>query len=177
MYDEGQNYGSTVLNLNKKPIVKVISGSGAELVARISLGSIESVQINFGGNNYNSVPDLIVDGDGTGAVLRAIVENKRITEVIIINPGIGYSRAKIRVSSPGKNAIVDVTVRDLTVNTLNKFGDDLLFGQENLQYFVSGYNSQVRSSVQDTSEITLSHSPIIGWAYDGNPIYGSFGFL
>jgi hypothetical protein len=176
LYDEGQNYGSTVLNLNKKPIVKVISGSGAELVARISLGSIESVQINFGGNNYNSVPDLIVDGDGTGAVLRAIVENKRITEVIIINPGIGYSRAKIRVSSPGKNAIVDVTVRDLTVNTLNKFGDDLLFGQENLQYFVSGYNSQVRSSVQDTSEITLSHSPIIGWAYDGNPIYGSFGF-
>jgi hypothetical protein len=175
VYEEGQNYGSDVINLNKKPIIKVIPGNGAEIVPVLSLGSIINTQINFGGINYSSVPDLVVEGDGSGASLRAVVKNKRIVEVRILNPGIGYSYAKIKIVSPGKNAIIDVFLRDLTVNLTSRFGNDLIYGDNSLQYFTLGYNSQVRSSLGDDSETTLAHSPIIGWAYDGNPIYGSFG--
>ena len=28
----------------------------------------------------------------------------------------------------------------------------------------------------NAEEISSNHSPIIGWAYDGNPIYGPYGF-
>ena len=33
--------------------------------------------------------------------------------------------------------------------------------------------SQLRTSLNDDG---TSHSPILGWAFDGNPIYGPYGF-
>ena len=30
--------------------------------------------------------------------------------------------------------------------------------------------------INDTEASSSDHSPIIGWAYDGNPIYGPYGF-
>lgn len=43
----------------------------------------------------------------------------------------------------------------------------------NLQYFVSGYSQIIQ---ENFGEDPLTHSPIIGWAYDGNPIYGCYGY-
>ena len=28
----------------------------------------------------------------------------------------------------------------------------------------------------NAEQVSLNHSPIIGWAYDGNPIYGPYGY-
>ena len=43
----------------------------------------------------------------------------------------------------------------------------------NLQYFISGYSQIIQENFGENSTI---HSPIIGWAYDGNPIYGCYGY-
>ncbi len=32
------------------------------------------------------------------------------------------------------------------------------------------------SLVNNAEEVSTQHSPIIGWAYDGNPIYGPYGY-
>ena len=44
---------------------------------------------------------------------------------------------------------------------------------DNLVYGIFGYSQDLGSNFE---ELNGSHSPIIGWAYDGNPIYGPFGY-
>ena len=47
-----------------------------------------------------------------------------------------------------------------------------------------GYSQSTATNLEKTFDIKAngefdkitSHSPIIGWAYDGNPIYGPFGY-
>jgi hypothetical protein len=179
LYEGGTGYGSTILNLHRKPLVKIKTGKESQITPSIINGSIVSVNINYGGYEYYSIPDLIVEdfsGSGSGADLRAIVTNNKITSVSIINPGIGYSSSStsVKVVPSGSNAILDSNVRSLRVNNNTKFGDELLNESDNnLQYSICGYYDTLRLSLNDDG---AQHSPIIGWAYDGNPIYGAYGY-
>ena len=177
LYESGTGYGSTILNLHKKPVVSIKNGKNAELKPVIVSGKIDKVVILSQGTEYNAAPDLIIDGDGVGAVLRAVVSNGSITDVIIINPGTGYTQNKttISIKSPGSNGLIDVDVRSLTLNNHYRFGDEILYPSENsLQYGVVGYSTEIGNKfVLDDGN---QHSPIIGWAYDGNPIYGPYGY-
>ena len=180
LYEKGTNYGSVVLNNHKKPVLKIQNGIGAELDPIIYNGSIKTVQIKYGGLEYYSAPDLKVIGDGSGAVLRPVIQNGKIVRVVVINGGVNYTNDNtyISVVSAGKNALLDCNVRDLTVNNYNRYGSDVLSGNEDedLKYSVIGYSDNLRSSFGDSSNITNQHSPLIGWAYDGNPIYGGYGY-
>lgn len=179
LYEGGTGYGSTVLNLHKKPLIKIKTGKESQITPSIINGSIISANIRYGGYEYYSIPDLIVEdssGSGSGAELRAIVSNNKITSVSIINPGIGYSSSSttIKVIPSGSNAVLDSNVRSLRVNNNAKFGDELLIESDNnLQYSICGYYNTLRLSLNDNG---TQHSPIIGWAYDGNPIYGAYGY-
>ena len=66
-------------------------------------------------------------------------------------------------------------IRGLTVNTFARYGNEALIETNNkLQYSIVGYSTQIgNDSFGDTG---TEHSPIIGWAYDGNPIYGPYGY-
>jgi len=179
LYDGGTGYGSTILNLHKKPLIKIKTGKEAQITPSIINGSIVSVNIKYGGYEYYSIPDLIVEdssGSGSGAELRAIVTNNKIKSVSIINPGIGYSSSSttVKIIPSGSNAVLDSNVRSLRVNNNVKFGDELLVESNiNLQYSICGYYDTLRLSLNDDG---TQHSPIIGWAYDGNPIYGAYGY-
>jgi hypothetical protein len=178
LYENGTGYGSTVLNFHKKPLISIKNGKEAQLKPVIINGTISSVNVQYGGYDYYSVPDLIITdptNSGIGAELRPIISNGKITSVEITNPGIGYSTStNILVKASGINALLNVDVRELTVNYNQKFGNELLLGEvDNLQYTVSGYFSTLRNSFNDNGS---KHSDIIGWAYDGNPIYGSYGY-
>lgn len=62
-------------------------------------GSIDIVSITNSGNNYVNGPvqDIItVEGDGTGAVLKANVSNGQIVDIIIQDRGSNYTRANAR---------------------------------------------------------------------------------
>lgn len=180
LYESGTGYGSEIISFEKKPVIKVKTGQLAALKPNIINGSLTSVSIEFGGRDYNSTPDLIVEdssGSGSGAQLRPVLDNGRIKKVIVINPGVGYSEntTSIRVVSSGKNAVIDSEVRSLTINNTSRFGKELLLESNlgnNLQYSICGYSKDYLN----VNESTSSHSPIIGWAYDGNPIYGPFGY-
>ena len=113
LYEEGSNYGSNILNFEKKPNIRVLNGSGAELKAITLNGKIVSCDVRFGGKEYTSAPDLELVGIGTGigAKLRAVVNDGRISEVKIINPGIGYTQSPtIKVVPNGSGFIVDSSV-------------------------------------------------------------------
>ena len=175
LYESGTGYGSTIVNNHKKPIITLENGVNASVIPNIINGKIDSVRI-VGGKQYYSIPDLVVTdptGLGVGAELRAVLGinpislDRQISDVIIINPGIGYSTdTTITVKSAGRNAFFDANVRSLTVNKHDVKNDYQLLedSQNKLKYSVTGYDVSL-----------LGSSNLVGWAYDGNPIYGPFG--
>jgi hypothetical protein len=179
LYETGTGYGTTILNFERSPSISIKNGKEAQLKPIIINGTINSVNIQYGGLEYYSIPDLIVTdstGQGSGAELRPVITNGKITDVKVINTGIGYSSTSttIQVKPSGSNAVFKSSIRSLTVNNNFRFGNELLIETENkLQYSVCGYFDILRQSLGDNGN---SVSNIIGWAYDGNPIYGAYGY-
>jgi len=177
LYENGSGYGSKILNLPRLPKISLITGSGAEVNVIVRLGVIIKVDVLSGGSNYNSTPNLVINGNGTGAILRPVVRNNRLVEVIVINGGFGYDEnTTVTVVPSGQGAFISSRVRSLTVNKHNKFGNEVLEESVNdgLRYGVVGYSTDIVG--QFFGDDGSRHSPIIGWAYDGNPIYGPYGF-
>jgi hypothetical protein len=188
LYEDGTEYGSTTLNLHKKPLITLKNGKNAQLNPIVSNGRVIDVQVLSTGSEYYSLPELIAKGDGTGAILKPVINDGKITDVIVINSGIGYSAttASIQIKPRGSGAIFDTEVRDLTVNDAERYASyarsrtTKIFSSLNknltddsLVYGIYGYSADLASQYFDNLS---SHSPIIGWAYDGNPIYGPYGY-
>ena len=190
LYESGAGYGSTIFNLHTKPRISLSKGKNSQLAPIISNGRIVDIQVLNKGSEYDSIPELRVEdpSGGTGAILRPVLLNGKIDDVVVINAGIGYSASStsIFVDSRGSGAIFDTRVRDLTVNDAFRFGKisatrtpeiySSLYKdveQDSLVYGMYGYSEDLASNFEP---LNGSHSPIIGWAYDGNPIYGPFGY-
>jgi len=179
LYEKGTNYGSDILNFHKNPSVTVRNGVGAELKPILKAGKIIAVEVQNGGKYYNAAPDLSVNGTGSGAKLRASVVDGVIKDVIIINQGVNYEdkNTSISVIPPGKNAVIESNVRYLSINNQERFSDEIFteYG-EDLSYGIVGYSTdRDGEEFLDPNENT-GHSRVIGWAIDGNPIYGPFGY-
>ena len=57
----------------------------------------------------------------------------------------------------------------------NRYGNEALVETNNkLKYSIVGYSTQIGND--SFGDDGVEHSPIIGWAYDGNPIYGPYGY-
>ena len=189
LYEEGTNYGSSILNHQVIPEIKILGGVNGELKPVIVNGKVDSVAVVNKGREYTSVPDVVISdtGGGVGAIVRPVVENGQIIEAIVVNTGIGYSSQSIdtQLVPRGSNAAFSARVRSLTLNDVGRFGNFYLTSREDsLSFSILGYSQNVAKTLEDSftisqngefNEIT-SHSPIIGWAYDGNPIYGPFGY-
>ena len=175
LYESGTGYESTVLNNHRKPLVTLKNGKNAALKPVIQNGEIIDINIENKGSEYFSVPDVVIEdptGLGFGAQVRPVIVNEKLENVIIINSGIGYSTStNIKVKSRGTNALFDSKVRSLTLNK-NFAGtfENLEESNNKLKFSYIGYST---SPFKDGSDEV---SGLIGWAYDGNPIYGPFGF-
>jgi hypothetical protein len=179
VYEEGSDYGSNILNFHRNPTTTVKPGLGAQLKPITKRGRLVAVEVQNGGRFYDAAPDLEVVGDGVGARLRSIVSNGRIVDVVIINAGTGYveGRTSIKVKPPGRNAVLESNVRYLNVNNLKRFSDEILVSYEDdLSYGVVGYSTDRDGTSFLDSNTEEEHSKVIGWANDGNPIYGPYGF-
>ena len=203
--NNGVGYGSSeVINLNREPLVQFIGGRNAQLQPVISDGKIIDVIILNSGKNYNAIPDLDIDGVGIGAVITPIIENNKLVNVKIISGGVGYVQASTTISVRAVQRGVKVKSNVQTWN-INLFQRDPNFtkddgfivkGVDGLQYthlYAPRKLREVIYSVDQSgrtlygtpdlkrvnnSEIQSEfHSPIIGWAYDGHPIYGPYGYL
>ena len=185
LYETGTGYGSTIINNHKKPLITLKNGKNAVLKPVISNGQIIDVNIDFGGQEYFSAPDLeIVDptGLGAGAKLKPVIgintntNDSVISDVVIVSAGIGYSTdTSINVKSAGQNAFFDSEVRSLTLNNFKVNSPDyqqLRDSSNKLKYSVTGYSTSLFGDYAGSPD---NVSNIIGWAYDGNPIYGPFG--
>ena len=207
--NQGNGYGdSEIINFNREPNVNLSAGKNAQIKPIVNNGQITEVLIQNTGLNYNSPPDIIIGGSGTGCVLTPILENGKLTSVKIIEGGSGYNQdnTTLAVSVPGDGSQFRALIQEWRINLFERHlknftGDDgfiahefnensglqfsHLYAPRKLRESVFGRNQsgdilygKTDLQVSNGTEIpSIDHSPIIGWAYDGNPIYGPYGYV
>ena len=176
------------------PEVRITSGEGATFELAFDLyGRITAVTVVNGGNYYKDVPVLsVVDSSnrGRGALLAATISGGSITSVTVVDSGIDYNPATTAVVDfpIGSGAVATATVQYYQYNRYQEVvnnatwtfdsGNGFLYQgpDESIERSNYGYvcsPTQLRNKLGD---IGLEHSPILGWALDGNPIYGPYGY-
>ena len=184
------------------PTVNISSGTGAVAQPIVNNGRIISIAIISGGSGYTTAPEVQIQGEGFGAKARAIIDTEgenagKVTGVEILNRGIGYIQGTtlINLTSVGQGATFSANVFQWTYNLQESSTFDSsqgsVFEGYNNQYggeyahlsnpqrlrFILGDNLFTNTSNEiKERETQLDHSPIIGWAFDGNPIYGPYGY-
>ena len=199
----GTNYGSeNVVNYNRQPNIVVSNGEGASLIPIIDSGKIVDVLIMNGGSGYSTLPEINVVGtgitSGNFARLRAITNNVGvITAINILDSGKNYVRneTELNVVPVGKDASLNANVNQWKFNAVkyyesyleNNSNDDMVQLPSSqadkglkLASFYPGrkYRNMLGDNIGDSpnyQESTIEHSKIVGWAYDGNPIFGPVG--
>jgi hypothetical protein len=207
--NNGSNYGSSeILNYDRQPLVTLNAGSGASVIPIIIDQQITEVLIISSGSEYNSPPNLKINGSGFGAVLTPIIQNGQLTEVKVIESGIGYlpDTTSIDVIPAGSLAEFNSKIQTWNVNLYQKnlsivsdddgfisegINEDFeleyshLYAPRKLREIIYSsdsagntlYGRQDLRKFRNKEVASTDHSPIIGWAYDGNPIYGPYGYL
>ncbi len=191
----------TIINedtYSSDPVIRITSGEGAKLSAVVTEGRISSINVVNSGRYYSSPPTIrIIDalGKGNFAEYEAILDNEgRIASCRRITGGRFYTRGNviITVEAQGKGAQATAEVKRWVKNRYEKLKNNLdtnnsyvfpsFDGSKNYGYGVVANPVILRRRLGDNisaiyQETTpLQHSSIIGYAYDGNPIYGPYGY-
>ena len=180
---------------SRTPDVEITSGRDAVVRAVVTLGKVTSLIIDNGGDYYSVPPTIIIRdklGRGRFAEYEATLTGGKITGYNVINEGEFYDQANIEVIiepvGSGAKAVASIKrwFRNRFVNLGSKLDDEYGYLFENyntaLEYGYGhvGNPKSLRVALNDNLSSTFqepankTHSPILGFAYDGNPIYGPF---
>ena len=162
----GSNYTS-IPNIN----LTSSSGIGCVLTPIFSNGRLTEIKIIETGSGYDlDDTEIDIEVSETDLVLQPKIQNWRINlfEKLYKNDQIKSDDVVISESSSKKfelqcyHLYAPRKLREI-IYSISEDGS-ILFGKPDLKIVDS-----VETAFQD-------HSPIIGWAYDGNPIYGPYGY-
>ena len=167
--DVSVSYGGT--DYNSPPDLVVLGiGSDAKLTPIInSSGTITAVNIESSGMGYGSTTTTVrVDASGKNSGFKPVVQKWRINNfrknlTNLNDDDVFISKPTNRLF--GLQCSYTYAARNLRrISYANDPIGNTLFGKKDLT-LIDGVES-------DSDQ----HSPILGWAYDGNPIYGPYGF-
>lgn len=190
----GCGYGcNDIVDYHRRPTLKVgtdiVDENGfvaeAILYPIIIDGKIVDVQILNSGNNYENDIEIIISGSGKFAQLYPIIENGRIIDVSILSTGSGYEQGKtlLTVSKKGKDAKFLINLTKWTVDQYeknknlisNNTGEGITIPSRNNKDSLQFINFYPPKELLDKiGDDGTDKSGIVGWAYDGNPIYGPY---
>ena len=72
----------------------------ATVTAVINFQFVVSAIVNNAGSGYTDVPEVIITGDGTGAIAHAEIQGGAVSAIVIENAGSGYTTANFQVAEP-----------------------------------------------------------------------------
>ena len=181
----------------RTPDITITSGRNASVSAIVTGGKVTSLVIDNAGEFYSSAPLIrIRDNAGRGrfAEYQSIVNTDgQITGFNKIAEGNFYNQDTVAVDviPVGNSATGIPLLKEWNYNRFKKLENDLdteygyIFANyNNVLEYGYGYAANpkaLRVALSDninnagTEPAVKTHSPIIGFAYDGNPIYGPFG--
>ena len=179
------------------PTVEITSGRGAKATAVVTGGEITSIVIDDPGKFYSSPPTVVIrDRVGRGRFAEYTSEVNTDGQITALNKVAGgtlYTQANVEVLivAVGEDADATPFLKEWNLNRYEKLKSklDTQFGyafQNYNQVLEYGYGQVANPKAlrvalgdnlnsADTEPAVKTHSPIIGFAYDGNPIYGPFG--
>ena len=162
--NSGENYLAV-------PDLRIISdvGNGAVLTPIIENGQLVSVKVIQGGTGYVQGETILeFSNSGNGVEFDIYIKEWRVNlfkkEYSNIQSDDGFVSESTNQSYGLEyvNLYAPRKLRKL-LNAINSEGDSV-YGQSDLT---------IRNNIEIDS---TNHSPLIGWAYDGNPIYGPYGY-
>ena len=189
----------TTENFKEDPTIRITSGEGAILSPVITNGAITSMDIVNPGQYYSSPPTIrIVDtlGKGNFAEYEAILSvDGQIESVRKVSVGRFYTRGytTVVVEPVGRNASATAEIKKWVYDRYNRVKNNLdssngtILANYNLTrdygyaYIANPTNVRKRAYLTEaeyTNNLSQQnvHSPILGYAYDGNPIYGPYAY-
>jgi hypothetical protein len=119
-----------------------------------SFTGVSSIEIVNPGYGYTSTPVVTISGDGTGATAEAIIEEGRITQIIMTNRGTDYTRATVAITGGGGYSGSATAVIDSKVGTLR-----VIYYDENANRQI--INASVGEIYYDTGIIQLNDLKIL----------------
>ena len=174
-------------NYNATPTVEIVSGRYAQATAVVTNGEITSIVIDNAGEYYSSPPEVLISdsaGKGRFADYTATIDSAgQITGFVKVNGGNLYTQENVSVQiiAVGSGATATAKIREWRKDRYYKNLSSL--DSENGYFFKNFVESRGNGYAYYASPSTLrandngsTHSPILGFAYDGNPIYGPYGF-
>lgn len=179
-------------DFTSQPSVRITSGEGFESNLTFdNYGRLTGVAITSGGQYFTDRPALsLVDssGRGKGSLVSCTVNGGLINSVTILASGIDYnpSTTTLQVVPIGSNATAVADCQGYTfdrpgqvnnnANWTFDSGNGFLYeDKDNVRsrFGYVGSPDELRATLGDTG---TGHSPLLGWAYDGNPIYGPYAY-
>lgn len=180
------------------PVVTITSGRNASASPVITSGKITSIQIDNPGEYYSTPPKVFIrDASGKGKYaeyISQISDDGKIVGFKKINEGRDYNpeETTVTLESVGSGATAISNVRTWTRNRFYKYqssvddhnGYYFLNKKEGIGYGYSylanpkGLRVQLNDNIDSNYIVpnVLRHSPIIGFAFDGYPIYGAYAY-
>jgi hypothetical protein len=198
--NSGSNYGTPdIINFHRKPLVSIRKQTSEAILKPIIFnGLIVDVQILNAGKGYANDIDIVVRSEsGKYAELYPTIVDGKITQISVINSGINYDKTNTTLDTKkrGSGARFEGNVFEWQINQIEKNksiinsedegiiipSDVDEFGLQFINYYPSKkLRKNLKNSIdKDGKEIlpppTTNPYQILGWAYDGNPIFGPYG--
>ena len=180
------------------PTIEITSGKGGKATAVVTGGEVTSIVIDDAGKYYSTPPRVVIrDLAGKGRFAEYTTEVNTAGQITAINKVAGgtlYTQSNIQVDivAVGSDAKATPLLKEWVKNRFEKYKGVMdtqygfLFRNYNIVldngYGQLGNPKKLRVALgdnldsADSEPATKTHSPIIGFAYDGNPIYGPFGY-
>ncbi len=194
----GIGYGCTnIMDFHRRPDVGISTVVFNALLKPIIIdGSIVDVQILASGKGYREDSDIIITSPtGSFADVKPIITGDKISGVTILDGGINYnaSDTTLTLQNRGKSAKFIADVKEWKINQVQK-NDAIISNEDSLLtkpstnpafqlqtigiYPPQKLRFQLGDNIDSANLETPNafHSPILGFAYDGNPIYGPYGY-
>ena len=153
------------------PKIEIIgNGSGAVLTPVIENNYLKKVKVVSSGGGYGEGTIINVIPAGSGAKFEAKIQSWRINlfERLFRNNQLPPDDGVLYEGKNDKNGLEYTHLYAARKLRSSVLGTRSLNG--NLIY---NSDLEILNGVESDS---LTHSPIIGWSYDGNPIYGPYGY-
>ena len=186
-------------NYTSAPTVEIVSGRDAVLEPIVTSGEITSIRIVNPGEYYSASPAILISdfsGKGRFAEYHAVVSPQgQITSLEKLSGGKFYTQENVVVTvipdafsnSAAAKANIREWVKNRHFNTVVDDNGGLVvpgYNRDKNYYGVISNPKRLRLRLNDNVATTTlvettaakTHSPILGYAYDGNPIYGPYGY-
>jgi hypothetical protein len=193
----GVSYGCTnIVNFHRRPLVTIPEVTSEALLKPIIVNSsIVGVQIVNKGRGYRPDATINIESPGRFAEFLTTIENGSVVSVTVISGGVGYAvtNTKLTLQNRGSGLRLLANVNEWKINQVVKLkniitGDDgIIYPSKNSELGLQFVNIYIPRSLrvqlgdnigQNFTELSSGriHSPLLGYAYDGNPIYGPYAY-